>query len=206
MFLKWRGFNIDSGLFNIKFNAPQNFASYRQSELDNTRIQAFTAMEPLPYMSKRFMLERFLGLSEDEIQRNEELWREERDNPDAAGPAGSDLRSVGVTPGGMERTRQSRRLRCSYWPRSSTTSRWSSTSTGININMLLNEFYQKDPEAYQDLSQDNSQPSLKNLRKTRLTLRQLNKLRKMNDIRSVEYKEKIKLVRQQYQPPAQPAV
>jgi hypothetical protein len=102
MFLKWRGFNIDSGLFNIKFNAPQNFASYRQSELDNTRIQAFTAMEPLPYMSKRFMLERFLGLSEDEIQRNEELWREERDNPDAAGPAGSDLRSVGVTPGGME--------------------------------------------------------------------------------------------------------
>jgi hypothetical protein len=72
--------------------------------------------------------------------------------------------------------------------------------------MLLNEFYQKDPEAYQDLSQDNSQPSLKNLRKTRLTLRQLNKLRKMNDIRAVEYKEKIKLVRQQYQPPAQPAV
>ena len=70
--------------------------------------------------------------------------------------------------------------------------------------MLLNEFYQKDPEAYQDLSQDNSQPSLKNLRKTRLTLRQLNKLRKMNDIRAVEYKEKIKLVRQQYQPPAQP--
>lgn len=70
--------------------------------------------------------------------------------------------------------------------------------------MLLNEFYQKEPEAYQDLSQDNSQPSLKNLRKTRLTLRQLNKLRKMNDIRAVEYKEKIKLVRQQYQPPAQP--
>jgi hypothetical protein len=60
MFLKWRGFNIDSGLFAIKFNAPQNFASYRQSELDNTRIQAFMQMEPLPYMSKRFMLERFL--------------------------------------------------------------------------------------------------------------------------------------------------
>ena len=102
MFLKWRGFNIDSGLFNLKFNAPQNFASYRQSELDNTRIQAFASLEPLPYMSKRFMLERFLGLSEDEIQRNEELWREERDNPDAAGVSGSDLRSVGVTPGGME--------------------------------------------------------------------------------------------------------
>jgi hypothetical protein len=102
MFLKWRGFNIDSSLFNIKFNAPQNFASYRQSELDNTRITSFTALEQLPYMSKRFMLERFLGLTEDEIQKNEELWREEHDDVDAPPVAGSDLRAVGVTPGGME--------------------------------------------------------------------------------------------------------
>jgi len=102
MFLKWRGFNIDSGLFNLQFNPPQNFASYRQSELDNTRITAFQALEQLPYMSKRFMLERFLGLSEDEIQKNEEMWREERDDPDAAATTGSDLRSVGITPGGME--------------------------------------------------------------------------------------------------------
>jgi hypothetical protein len=102
MFLKWRGFNIDSSLFNIKFNAPQNFASYRQSELDNTRITSFTALEQLPYMSKRFLLERFLGLTEDEIQKNEEMWREERDDPEAPAVAGSDLRAVGVTPGGME--------------------------------------------------------------------------------------------------------
>jgi hypothetical protein len=102
MFLKWRGFNIDSSLFNIKFNAPQNFASYRQSELDNTRIQAFAALEQLPYMSKRFMLERFLGLTEDEIQQNEEMWREEHDDVEAPAVAGSDLRAVGVTPSGME--------------------------------------------------------------------------------------------------------
>jgi len=56
------------------------------------------------------------------------------------------------------------------------------------------------------LSQDNSQPQLGDLRKTHLTLRQLNKLRKMNDIRAVEYKEKLKLVRQQYAPPPAPAV
>jgi hypothetical protein len=102
MFLRWRGFNIDAGLFNLKFNAPQNFASYRQSELDNTRIQAFQQMEPLPYMSKRFMLERFLGLTEDEIVRNEEMWREERDTPDLQTTQGQDLRSIGVTPAGME--------------------------------------------------------------------------------------------------------
>ena len=101
MFLKWRGFNIDSGLFSIGFNAPQNFASYRQSELDNTRIQAFMQMEPLPYMSKRFLLERFLGLTEEEIKQNEEQWREERDDPTIEA-SGSDLRSVGISPGAME--------------------------------------------------------------------------------------------------------
>jgi hypothetical protein len=72
--------------------------------------------------------------------------------------------------------------------------------------MLLQEFWNKEPEAYQDLSQDNSQIQLGDLRKTRLTLRQLNKLRKMNDVRAYEYKEKLKLVRQQYAPPPAPAV
>jgi hypothetical protein len=72
--------------------------------------------------------------------------------------------------------------------------------------MILQEFFNKEPEAYQDVAQDNSQPQLGDLRKTHLTLRQLNKLRKMNDIRQIEYKEKLKLVRQQYAPPAQPAM
>jgi hypothetical protein len=102
MFLKWRGFNIDSGLFSLRFNPPQNFASYRQSELDNTRIQAFSGLEPLPYLSKRFLLERFLGLTEEEMQKNEKLWREERDNPDMQPAQGADLRSVGITPGALD--------------------------------------------------------------------------------------------------------
>ena len=101
MFLKWRGFNIDSGLFSLGFNAPQNFASYRQSELDNTRIQAFMQLEPLPYMSKRFLLERFLGLTEGEIKDNEDMWREEREDPELK-VAGSDLRAVGINPGAMQ--------------------------------------------------------------------------------------------------------
>jgi len=72
--------------------------------------------------------------------------------------------------------------------------------------MLLNEFFHKDAEAYQDLSQDNSQTQKGDLRKSRLTLRQLNKLRKMNDVRKYEFKEKLKLVRKQYAPPPAPAV
>jgi len=73
--------------------------------------------------------------------------------------------------------------------------------------MILNEIYEKSPEAYQDVGQDNSQPRLGNLRKTRLTLRQLNKLRQMQDVRSYEYKEKLKQVKKQYAPaPAAPGL
>ncbi len=71
--------------------------------------------------------------------------------------------------------------------------------------MLLNELYQREKKAYQDVAQDNSQPRLGDLRKTKLTLRQINKLRKLNDIRSVEFKEKLKRVQTQYAPAAQPA-
>jgi hypothetical protein len=70
--------------------------------------------------------------------------------------------------------------------------------------MILNELYQRSPQAYQDLSQDNTQPSVGELRKTKLTLKQLNKLRRMNDTRTYEYNEKLKLIKKQYAPPAQP--
>ena len=102
MFLHWRGFNIDSGIFNISLCEPQNFASYRQSELDTTRIAAFAQLEPLPYMSKRFMMKRFLGMSDEEIVENEQLWREERDEPELQTTQGQDLRSVGINPAGIE--------------------------------------------------------------------------------------------------------
>jgi hypothetical protein len=48
------------------------------------------------------MLERFLGLTKDEIAENEEMWREERDQPEMQNISGQDLRSVGITPGGLE--------------------------------------------------------------------------------------------------------
>jgi len=70
--------------------------------------------------------------------------------------------------------------------------------------MILNELYERSPSAYQDVSQDNTQPKLGDLRKTKITLKQLNKLRKMQDTRSYEYNEKLKMIRKQYAPPAQP--
>ena len=102
LFLRWRGFNIDTGLFQITFNPPQNFAAYRQSELDNARVSTFASMEAFPYISKRFALERFLGLSEEEIKKNEQLWLEENADDVAQDPKGSDLRNIGVSTGDFQ--------------------------------------------------------------------------------------------------------
>ena len=102
LFLRWRGLNIDSGLFNLTFNPPQNFAAYRQSELDTARMGSFTAIEAYPYMSKRFAMERFLGLTEEEIDKNEKMWREENDKEIKVDPQGNDLRSIGVSVGDIE--------------------------------------------------------------------------------------------------------
>ena len=100
--MRWRGFNIDSSIFTIKFNPPQNFASYRQAELDAQRVNVFGQMEPLPYMSKRFMMQRFLGLSEEELLENEKLWAEERNESSTTPVTGSDMRTVGISPGAIE--------------------------------------------------------------------------------------------------------
>lgn len=102
LFMRWRGFNIDSGLFALEFNPPQNFAAYRQSELDNARVSTFSTMEQYPYISKRFALQRFLGLTEEEIKENEKLWREEQNKDNTEEPKGSDLRNIGVSVGDIE--------------------------------------------------------------------------------------------------------
>jgi intein/homing endonuclease len=102
LFLRWRGFNIDTSLFQLTFNPPQNFAAYRQSELDNARVSVFSAMDAIPYMSKRFNLERFLGLSEEEIKKNEKLWEEENREEVTSEPQGADLRNIGVSSGDFD--------------------------------------------------------------------------------------------------------
>jgi hypothetical protein len=102
LWLNDQGVNIDSGLFELKFNQPQNFAAYRQSELDTARAATFAAVVAIPHLSKRFAMKRFLGMTEDEVKENERLWREENGaNLTAPADAQSQLRGIGVTPGGM---------------------------------------------------------------------------------------------------------
>ena len=79
LYLVEKGVNIDVSMFDLKLQPPQNFASYRQAELDSNRINTFTAMQQVPFISNRFALARFLGLSKEEIAENERLWQEEND-------------------------------------------------------------------------------------------------------------------------------
>ena len=102
LWLHYQGINIDNGLFELKFNSPQNFAAYRQAELDTQRASIFAQVQEIPYLSKRFAMKRFLGLTEDEIKENEKMWREEnRDKVKSEADSASQLRSAGITPGGM---------------------------------------------------------------------------------------------------------
>jgi hypothetical protein len=102
LWLQSQGLNIDSSLFELRFNPPQNFAAYRQSELDTARVATFAQVQEIPHLSKRFAMKRFLGMTEEEIKENERMWREE--NGTKLKPptdSASEMRSAGITPGGM---------------------------------------------------------------------------------------------------------
>ena len=88
-------------MFELKLNPPQNFAQYRQTEMDQTRIQTFVQVAELPYMSKRFALKRFLGLTEEEMARNADLWAEENNVPQKKQTKSNELRTGGVTQSGI---------------------------------------------------------------------------------------------------------
>jgi hypothetical protein len=60
------------------------------------------------------------------------------------------------------------------------------------------EMFNEAIPGYQDLESDNSKPKWKESRKTKLTLRQIRKLRKMMDVRNFERKKHLKKVHEQY--------
>lgn len=103
LYMNSTGVNIDSNLFELSFNPPINFASTRQAALDTERINTFNTIQSIPYMSKRFALKRFLGLTDDEVAENERLWGEEsgKGQPSHTDAAG-ELRSAGLSAAGIE--------------------------------------------------------------------------------------------------------
>ena len=103
-YLLEKGVNIDTAMFDIKFQPPMNFASYRQAEVDNNRISTYTQIATVPFVSKRYALSRFLGLTPEEMAENERMWREENDASVQSKPTTSatELRSAGVSTAGIQ--------------------------------------------------------------------------------------------------------
>jgi hypothetical protein len=98
LYLHNKGVNIDFSLFDLQFQSPQNFASYRQAELDNQRIGTFTQMATLPFVSKRFALKRFLGMTDEDLAENEKMWKEENGEGKPTADGAGELRGAGVSP------------------------------------------------------------------------------------------------------------
>ena len=71
--------------------------------------------------------------------------------------------------------------------------------------MRLMEMFDPAIEGYQDVESDNSKPKWRESRKTKLTLKQIRKLRKMNDVRNYEKVNYLKKIHQQYAPKAEGA-
>ena len=102
-YLLEKGVNVDTSMFNLEFQPPQNFAAYRQSEIDNARVPTYTQMSAIPYISNRFAMKRFLGLTEEELAENERLWREENEETLEVPPsdAAGEMRSAGISGAGI---------------------------------------------------------------------------------------------------------
>jgi len=108
LYVKSRGIEIESNMFELKMWEPQSFSQYRQMALDSEQITVFSSLiqtEAAKYISKRFALKRYLNWTDDDILENEKLWKEENAKKvkDKTGvQIGSDnqpgLNAVGIRP------------------------------------------------------------------------------------------------------------
>ena len=102
---------IDNSLFELAFTPAQSFSEYRKLELDSARINTFTALMDVPFVSKRFILLEYLGWTEAQLEKNERMWKEERSRltktfaPEQNAVGGSPaagLSDVGITSSGID--------------------------------------------------------------------------------------------------------
>lgn len=69
--------------------------------------------------------------------------------------------------------------------------------------MLITELFAEIPTGYRTEKDDGTVLKLSDIRKTRLTLGQINRLRSMNDVRNFEREKKIDTISKQYKPAEQ---
>jgi hypothetical protein len=70
--------HIDPTIYRIVLPEPSDYQASRQQAMDADLLNNFSAADGVPYFSKRFIMERYGGLSKDEIRRNEDMLRAEK--------------------------------------------------------------------------------------------------------------------------------
>ena len=103
MFLSFKGVEVTANLFDLKFIEPQSFSQYRDIEIDSARAALFGNLDGVSYLSKQFLLQKYLGLNQDEIKENEYLWKKENmSDSEPNQSVKSDLGSLGIRGGDIE--------------------------------------------------------------------------------------------------------
>lgn len=77
-FLRDCNIQIDETLYRIRLPEPSNFGRYREQEVDAQLLGSYGSADSVTHLSKRFILKRYLQLTDDEILTNERLLRQER--------------------------------------------------------------------------------------------------------------------------------
>lgn len=68
--------------------------------------------------------------------------------------------------------------------------------------MYISELYEPAKPGYNSSADDQTPMKLSDLRKSRITLADLNRLRMASDVRKVEHENKLEKITKQYKPPA----
>lgn len=84
-FLRDQGINIDPTIFNVCLPEPSNFSKSRQQQMDSELLNNYNNLKDDKMLSPRFIMKRYLMLSEEEILMNIRMKLEEMGiDPDKA--------------------------------------------------------------------------------------------------------------------------
>lgn len=78
IYLKTVGIRVDTNLFTIELPPPENFALYKQAAIDAELLNGYNTIADDDTISSRVKKKRYLGWTDDEIQMNEVMLKEER--------------------------------------------------------------------------------------------------------------------------------
>ena len=109
-FLRSSQIHVDENFFKVTLPSPSNFGKYKEMEVDSGLLSQYSSADGIQYLSKRFILKRYLGLTDDEILQNERMLREEKglnkeinpkDYPKIYGEGGEEMGGLGGGMGGL---------------------------------------------------------------------------------------------------------